>query len=369
MPRYTMHPMGRRLVLVRGRWVSSGREGGLMRRMVVAVGVLVLVVSGLVGSLSWAGGPPPIAVDTAPKPALGVVVAPDSAADFDALTSLGATWVRYAPEFGWGPETLTEFSRIVAQAHARGIKVLALALTADPHRWPVGWDGIAAFANYAADLAVRGADAVEVWNEPNNPVFANGAPSSISFGFTVIVASHAIRAARPGVPVISGGLGSSGDLNNWTTNALHPVIFLQEVLTAFGDNFLNAVDGIGEHPYIFPGNPLDPRTYGWNGCLFSTQLWNMTHKPLWFTEFGSPSSAPLAPPGGEDGKAKWLGDYFTAFNNLELAGVTLGPHFYYTLRNGVGDGTGDPAAATLGLLAVDYTDLPAAVVFRTRSGH
>ena len=72
------------------------------------------------------------------------------------------TWIKKQVRHG-----ISDGRDVIAQAHAQGFKVLLGAL-GSKDRLASDFDGyVAEFAEYVAFLAQNGADAIEVWNEPN----------------------------------------------------------------------------------------------------------------------------------------------------------------------------------------------------------
>src|SRR6202034_148653 len=61
-------------------------------------------------------------------------------------------------------------------------------------------------AGYAAAIAQTGADAVEIWNEPNNRGFWASGPDPVKMARMQVAAFKAIKAAKPQTIVVTGGL-------------------------------------------------------------------------------------------------------------------------------------------------------------------
>ena len=79
-----------------------------------------------------------------------------------AMRAAGMTWVKKQVQFG-----ISDGRELIEAAHAQGYKVLLGAL-GDKNRLANDFEGyVADFAEYVAFLASLGADAIEVWNEPN----------------------------------------------------------------------------------------------------------------------------------------------------------------------------------------------------------
>src|SRR5262252_2843579 len=128
-----------------------------------------------------------------------------TATDVNAARALGVRWIRISAGIDWGSwhttkaqydadvaaggiwPALATFASQVAYAHSQGIHVLAIAMTSP--QWAHGaprqdggyeWHQAILpqyrndFAEYARQLALCGADAVEVINEPHVNLFGYG---------------------------------------------------------------------------------------------------------------------------------------------------------------------------------------------------
>jgi uncharacterized protein YraI len=137
-----------------------------------------------------------------------------STAVFNQMRDIGMTWVKFQTQD-------TDIPGRIAAAKAAGLKVLIGAVgerarAADPnyHR---------EFAAYLADLVRQGADAIEVWNEPNldreygGP--GNGQVNPENYVNMLREAYLAIKAANPDVLVISAAMAPTGYFGGNCTNA------------------------------------------------------------------------------------------------------------------------------------------------------
>lgn len=138
--------------------------------------------------------------------ALGGHVAGLDGAAFSAMKSAGMTWVKKQVRYGQH-----NGRDIIAQARAQGFKVLLGAL-GDKNQLAKNFDGyVAAFAEYVAFLAQNGADAIEVWNEPNiDREWPRGQINGASYTRLLKAAYEAIKAANPNTLVISGAPAPTG---------------------------------------------------------------------------------------------------------------------------------------------------------------
>ena len=111
----------------------------------------------------------------------------------------GMTWVKKQVRHGGAG------GEVIAQAHGQGFKVLIGAL-GDKQRLAADFNGyIGDLHSLSAALARNGADAIEVWNEPNiDREWPNGQVNGARYVELLKVAYQAIKAANPATLVISG---------------------------------------------------------------------------------------------------------------------------------------------------------------------
>lgn len=306
-------------------------------------------------------------------------------AELDKVKGLGLRWIRFAYEWHWmssapGKMDWTNFDKIVSLAHSRGIKVLACALGAPAWangghtdhngHYPPTVDHMQDYAAYAAGLAAHGADAVEIWNEPNNLYsFFLPKPDVNVYAKMQIAAYPAIKKVNPNIPVITGGMTPYGDLNNTKdpyVKTSAPVNYFKAAMAIPG--FKDSFDAVGHHPYMFPGDPIN-EPIGWN-ALMQTKLMhdilvaaNMGDKPFWFTEYGNTTAPNSANALTEAGAALHYQRYLDGMTQLRDGGIRLGPAFSYTLYDGAG-GTGLGWELYMGVFRANGTEKPAASILR-----
>jgi polysaccharide biosynthesis protein PslG len=141
------------------------------------------------------------------------------------------------------------------------------------------------FARFAAAAAQRYPEAVgiEVWNEPNYPLFWGAWPEPDRYAKMLSQVADAVHGAAPGMAVVSGGLSPHADSD---TNAIGFSNFLDRIYEL---GAAQKADAIGIHPYPGVGPTLDyivdVRVY-----LGKVQRVMRRHhdpdRPLWATEFG-----------------------------------------------------------------------------------
>jgi len=301
--------------------------------------------------------------------------------ELDAIKALGVKWVRVSQEWQWlssapGKIDYTNYERIVWMAKARGLKVLALAMGApawangghqDSGHYPPTASHIPDFAAYAAGLAVRGADAIEIWNEPNNPSSFFLPKPNVNTWAQIMIASYAaIKRANATIPVVTGGMAPYGDLNNTSdpnVATLAPVNFFKNAMNVPG--FKDSFDGVGHHPYIYPDDPITAKI-GWN-ALMQTRLLHDTlvaakvgDRPFWFTEYGNCTAPAVSRCLNETASAFHYQRYLDGMVMLEREGIQLGPAFSFTMR----DTDGVSREGSMGIFRTNGTEKPSVSILR-----
>jgi hypothetical protein len=255
------------------------------------------------------------------------------------------TWLEQSQgKFGW-----IEFDQWMARAKAQKLKVLVVAQGSPA--WANGGHGpydpqsgqntpplpqfYPQFANYAVEMVRHGADAVEIWNEPNSS-FWLPKPDPRAWASLVCTCYDAIKAFAPKVPVITGGVCP---LPEGALNKNAPANFLSAAVDA-APELLHKFDGIGLHPYVFANDPKakDPlmAPYQWNPILQTPAIRNIlaargaADRPFWFTEYGVPTGGPFGAVPDKDSGTIYQ-HYFLAFDKLAEQGIKLGPCFFWTL--------------------------------------
>ena len=170
-----------------------------------------------------------------------------------ALASAGMTWVKKQVQYG-----ISDGKDLIEQAHAQGMKVL-LGAKGDKNQLAADFDGyIAKFAEYVAFLASQGADAIEVWNEPNiDREWPRGLINGARYTTMLRVAYEAIKAANPDTLVISGAPAPTGYFgNSCDFGGCDDNVFMAQMANAGAANY---ADCIGVH---YNEGILPPRAQG-----------------------------------------------------------------------------------------------------------
>lgn len=198
----------------------------------------------------------------------------------------GMTWIKVqivfdsgAPDVGW----------IINSAHSNGIKVL-LGVIGNRSRF--GDRGY--YPTYAAGVAAmakQGADAIEIWNEPNLDREVGGANVSPENYTELLRQSYgAIKAANGGTLVIGGAAAPTGYFGgNCTPNGCDDAPFLARARAAGAANYMDCqgahFNGSPNAPSVTSGgNPGGHPSWYFYGTLDTA--YNNMGRPVCFTEMG-----------------------------------------------------------------------------------
>jgi LysM repeat protein len=201
------------------------------------------------------------------------------------------TWVKR--QVKWHGEPAGNFQHMIDSAHANGFNVL-LSVIGDKNAIagnPAGF--YQSFANFLADLARGGANAIEVWNEMNiDREWPSGQISGHNYTQMLAAAYHAIKSANPSTMVISGAPAPTGFFQGCGAGGGDDDCFLQQMAAAGAANYMDCV-GVHYNAGIVPPDATSGAPVGSSGH-YSWYLPRMMQlyrsifpsKPLCFTELG-----------------------------------------------------------------------------------
>lgn len=232
--------------------------------------------------------------------ALGGHVAGLDGAAIAAMKRSGMTWVKKQVRHG-----ISDGRDVIAQAHANGFKVLLGALGSKA-QLASNFDGyVAQFAEYVAHLARLGADAIEVWNEPNiDREWPNGQVNGGSYTRLLQAAYHAIKAANPGTLVISGAPAPTGYFGGCKAGGCDDDAFMAQMAQAGAAQYM---DCLGLHynegvlsPTQTGGDPRGFYPSYFFGSMLQRGLQHFPGSKVCWTELGylSGEGMPSGIPGG-----------------------------------------------------------------------
>ena len=205
---------------------------------------------------------------------------------------------------------------VIAAAHANGFKIQVSALG------PAGMVTDGGFndtvANWLAGMAAAGADAIEVWNEPNLPrEWQEGHINPESYTQLLCQSYAAIKAANPNAAVISAAPAPTGYFGGCHAHGCDDVPWLQRMYNA---GAASCMDYIGAHhnsgatqPSATIGHPADPGSthHSWFFLPQTQTYFNIFGgaRQLFYTELGY-----VSPEG-----YNWIPDTFAWGANTSVA--------------------------------------------------
>ncbi len=199
----------------------------------------------------------------------------------------GMSWVKIQGHYG------DDLSAAINNAHSLGFKIL-LSVVGD--RGSVMNPSYQQqFASYMAGLASQGADALEVWNEPNiDREWPTGQVSGANYASLLKVVYPAIKGANNGTIVISAAPAPTGYFGGDTcgnANGCDDRPFLTEFVAAGGGNYLDCIGAHYNEGIVSPTEiGTDPRD-NYFTRYYSTMLTTYSGifaaaRPICFTELG-----------------------------------------------------------------------------------
>jgi hypothetical protein len=167
----------------------------------------------------------------------------------------GMNWAKVQVHYG------QDVSGIVAGAHAQGFKIQLSALGSPDMVTQPGFEND--YANWVASMAATGADAIEVWNEPNiEREWQIGHISPQAYTNLLCTSYNAIKAANAGTDVISAAPAPTGFFGGCSPNGCDDQPWLEGLRDA---GAANCMDYIGAHhnsgatsPSATIGHPANP---------------------------------------------------------------------------------------------------------------
>lgn len=216
----------------------------------------------------------------------------------------GMTWVKRQWRYQAG-QTGDMLAGWINDAHARGFRILIGVLGSPGAVLQPGY--FDQYAGFVAGVAAAGADAIEVWNEPNiDREWPAGSIDPALYTQLLARAYNAIKAANPNTLVISGAPAPTGFFGGCTGVGCDDNLFVQGMAAAGAVNYMDCV-GIHYNEGILPPNATsgDPRGSSNHYSRYFTRMMDTynaafgSRRPLCFTEIGYVSAEGYPPlPGG-----------------------------------------------------------------------
>ena len=237
----------------------------------------------------------PLPIPSSPQPfELGGHVRDTSLPFAERMQYAGMNWTKIQISYGEDP------SSIIAASHDNKLQVQLTALgTPDMVIQPNFEQD---FANWTSQMAAAGADAIEVWNEPNiEREWQTGHISPEAYTNLLCSAYEAIKAANPNTLVISAAPAPTGYFGNCTADGCDDEPWMEEIYNA---GAADCLDYIGAHhnagatsPSARSGHPANSTHHSWY-FMPQTELYYNTFqgtRQIFYTEMGYASQQGVPP--------------------------------------------------------------------------
>jgi hypothetical protein len=210
------------------------------------------------------------------------------------MKSAGMSWAKVQVHFG------EDASGLVQTAHNLGFKIQLSALGSPAMVTQANFH--ADYTAWVANLARAGADAIEVWNEPNiDREWQVGQISPAAYTQLLCASYSAIKGANSGTAVISAAPAPTGFFGGCSGNGCDDLPWLQGMYNA---GATNCMDYIGAHhnsgataPSAESGHPADngARHHSWYFLPQTRLYYNVFGgaRKLFYTEMGYASQEGL----------------------------------------------------------------------------
>ncbi len=247
--------------------------------------------------------PPPV-VNTSPVSGFsygGHVTGLDDVA-VNYMRIAGMSWAKFQVRYTQGDDP-NAVAGLIADTHAKGFRIL-IGLVGLPEQLNNG-GYFEAYAGYAAGLAGLGADAIEIWNEPNiDREWPAGQIDAGMYTRLLATAYNAIKSTNGNTMVITGAPAPTGFFGGCSANGCDDNVYIAGMAAAGAANYADCI-GVHYNEGIVPPtqNFGDPRsefyTRYYSGMVNTYYNAFGGRRPLCFTELGylTPEGYPPLPGG------------------------------------------------------------------------
>lgn len=203
------------------------------------------------------------------------------------MRSAGMTWVKKQLRYNLG-DSPSVAQTMIDDAHSKGFKIL-LGIVGEPDQMGDFNSYISSFADFVGGVSALGADAIEVWNEPN---LAREWPAGTIDGarYTQLLAAafNAIKTSHASTIVISGAPAPTGAEAAFPGEVVNDDRFMAQMRDAGAANYMDCVGLHYNEGIVSPGTTSgDPRgefpSY-YFGSMFARG--NLFGRPVCWTELG-----------------------------------------------------------------------------------
>jgi len=207
----------------------------------------------------------------------------------NAMRSAGMTWIKVQVRYGQGQDPAS-VGGIIADAHNKGFRIL-LGVVGYPSELNNN-NYFNDYANFVSSAAILGADAIEIWNEPNiDREWPGGQISPSRYTELLAISYNTIKSLAPNTMVISGAPAPTGFFGGCGGGGCDDAPFIQGMAAAGAANYMDCV-GVHYNEGIVPptqnsGDPRSEHFTRYYGGMVNT-YYNAfgRSRPLCFTELG-----------------------------------------------------------------------------------
>ncbi len=208
----------------------------------------------------------------------------------DLMHYAGMTWVKRQVRYSWGQDA-SAVAGIIDQAHAHGFRIL-LGVVGHPNDVLGGDAYFQAYADFVGGAAALGADAIEVWNEPNlDREWPHGHINPATYTQLLARSYNSIKANNPSTIVISAAPSPTGAEGWFGLDAVwNDDHYLAGMVAAGAASYM---DCVGAHynegivsPYATSGDPRGDNYYTRYYWGMINRYRSIIAKPICFTELG-----------------------------------------------------------------------------------
>ena len=218
----------------------------------------------------------------------GHVSGTDSARAIHAMRAAGMTWMKIQAPFDW--RSPWDIARDITTAHNNGFKILVGTVGRPAELAQGGQEYIHAYTDWLARIAGQGADAIEVWNEPNlDREWPRGQISGVAYAKMLEIAWNKIKGVNPATMVISAAPAPTG-ISDIPDRVMPDNQWLRQMVDGGGLNYLDCVGAHYNEGIVPPSQRSgDPRGDNYYTRYFFGMLEgyiSITRRPICFTELG-----------------------------------------------------------------------------------
>lgn len=210
---------------------------------------------------------------------------------FNWMRYAGMTWLKKQIRYYDG-QNPNDIASTINQAHAAGFRIL-IGLVGDKN--DLTRDGyFGRYASFAGGLAALGADAIEVWNEPNlDREWTNGDINPARYTELLRQSYNAIKANNSNTLVISAAPAPTGAEAAFPGAVMNDDRYIRGMADAGAVNYMDCI-GVHYNEGIMPptatfGDPREPSNYFTRYLPSMINVYSSTFRgarPLCFTELG-----------------------------------------------------------------------------------